>query len=161
MTSGDQRRASCRRVGVLDAVVHVLTELHVRQDRDHAADVVGVLVGSDDVIEPFDPLRFEGVRDGHGVSLPTGVDEHRVAVWRLDDRRVRLADVEERDGQGVGDVGGRRGEEGEGEKKDGKQSAHRGITQLVIVGAGRKGFRYPVERKPCTIIPPTPLNHSW
>ena len=47
------------RISVLDAVVHVLANCHVGKDNDHVADVVGVLVGSDDVVETCDPLGGE------------------------------------------------------------------------------------------------------
>ena len=123
-----------------DAIRDERPDRHRRQDAGHPADVVGVVVGGDDVLEPRDPFGGKSGRDGRRGPGLSCIDEHRPAVRRLDEEGVALADVEEGDGQGVGGVRRCGASDGNCEEKDRKQQPHYIIPGLVIVAAGRKGF---------------------
>ena len=76
-------------------------EVRLRQFRE-AADVVGVRMGQDHIVETFRPDAFQFVLDDAVISLFPGVHEHReVRVLAVDERRGALPHIEEAHGEGL------------------------------------------------------------
>lgn len=70
----------------------------VVQDIDHAAEVVDVRVGEDDVFEPVDvPLLEELEKRGVGsvIHNEVAIDENPLVAWEAEEDRVSVATVEE------------------------------------------------------------------
>ena len=111
-------------------VVHVLADGHLRQDVDHAAYMVLVVVGSDSVREPGNSFFREAGRDHRCVPWLGGVDQHRRSVRRLYQDRIRLPDVEKGDGKRIGFIGCRKADATEGEKQDEGKTPHWIPTEL-------------------------------
>lgn len=81
----------------------------------------------------------EGCGDDRHGPRHVSIDEHRVAVRRLDEDRVALADVREYDGHSVEGVGRCGGDESDRYEKDRKQQPHVGIHWIGNCRSGTKG----------------------
>ena len=74
-------------------------ELHARRQLLHAAHVIVVVVRDDEIVERADARLLHGGRDALGIAQrvgrPAGVDQHRLARRRDDERRLAAFDVDE------------------------------------------------------------------
>ena len=117
-------------------VIHERANRQSRRERRHAADMIGVVMRDDEVVDARDACLLRRRRDAVGVtaaeSREAGVDEHRLAGRRHEQRGLSPFDVDEIDAQGLAILRGRslrrrngdRG--GEQAKKDGAH-AHKTI----------------------------------
>ncbi len=89
---GLARRCDARVVGEADPVAFGFV---VGDDFIVAANVVGVAVGRDEMVDPVDIPFLEVVDDvSPAVSPVTGVDEHRLAAGFDEERRIGLSNVD-------------------------------------------------------------------
>ncbi len=106
------------------------------EEERQARDMILVGVGQDEDVDPAVPRRQAPVQlDEEPVRIRPAVDEHPPAAPALDEDRVSLADVEDRDpGRAVGAVGGghperadrdRQGEGGEPTRDERRPTARR------------------------------------
>jgi hypothetical protein len=104
-----------RRAGPAHPVLeHAADAISLEEERE-AADVVLVGMRQHDDVDPSVPRRDAGVEcDEEGIGIGSAVDEKARAALALDEDRVALPDVEDRDADPpVGSRG--RGDEGEGD----------------------------------------------
>ena len=118
-----QRR---RLIALLDgrAVVDERTYRHARRQRRHAADVIGVVVRDHQIVDAREAGLLHGGGDAVGVAIveadEAGVDQHRLAAWRHQQRRLPAFDVDEMDFERFGRLGPHR-LGGRGERSGGDQ----------------------------------------
>ena len=146
------------------AVVHIEADRHRLEHPGHPADVVRVRMGRDQQVDSGDAHFPE---KGDDVS-PARVDQRGLALRRLQEHRVALADVEEGDAQGGvrglgwGGLGrgrcggkGREGEEGDGE--DGRRrkcAPGTGVAGQLLAGRVNSSLGHADKRMRWRLVGP-------
>ena len=94
------------------SVSNHVAELHSRRQLLHAADVIGVVVRDDEIVDRADAGFLDGGGNTLGVAQvvcrPAGVDQQRLPRRRDDERRLSAFDVDEIQPQCLRGADGRR-----------------------------------------------------
>ncbi len=120
------------------AVIDERLHRHARDELGHAAHVVPVIVRHDEVVDLRQARALDRGRNAIGVAAveagPSGVDEHRLAGGRHDQRRLSAFDVDDVDVERIGRLSG----DGRHAEKDGD---HTVLHKLSVSGCCSSGRR--------------------
>jgi len=85
----------------INAVVDEMVDGNLLYELRHAADVIGMVVGDENVVDLLDASEFGGFVDADGVTVgvvaPAGVDEERLLFRRDEESGLATFDVDEED----------------------------------------------------------------
>ena len=129
------------------------------EEQRESGDVILVRVGQDQGVDPPIPRRDAAVeRDQQPVGVRTTVDQQSAAARALDEDRVALSDVEDRDARG----GGRAGGNDAAGDRDGDDERRGGGTACPVTRAmSRGGPLSATGRIPARTVRGGPPTRPW